>query len=129
MATRHASSPILFGQTPQTSNPYSEHPVHLGGVRHPTPLEPDHIFPDPIVWEPPAPSVVTASLELDRAPSRSWRFPLFSVGLNALGQMILGAAIAVGAVGPVVGALVCLVWMVCGLLLIAAHVLSMASDQ
>lgn len=55
-------------------------------------------------------------------PGRRW--PWLSVGLYALGQVALGAAIAIGQVDPVTGLAVCLVWLVCGLLLVTAQTLS-----
>ncbi|MEM7272737.1 MAG: hypothetical protein AAF547_06635 [Actinomycetota bacterium] len=51
-------------------------------------------------------------------------FPWVSVGLYALGQLILGAAIAAGHITPLLGLLVCTLWLVCGLLLVAAQVLA-----
>lgn len=50
------------------------------------------------------------------------RMPWVSVGLYACGQLLLALAIAVGQVGPVTGIGVCLLWLICGLLLIAAQI-------
>jgi hypothetical protein len=138
MAANHASSPTPFieppqtpdpfVEPPQTPDPYPERPTRLGGVRQPTPLTP-HPLSDQLIELRAAHTLLVASLEPDPPPTRTWRLPILSTALNALGQVILGASIAGGHLPPLVGALACLLWMVCGLLLIAAQCLSMSSDR
>lgn len=65
-----------------------------------------------------------------RAPGRKqlW-IPLVSVGLYAIGQLVLTLAIAIGEIGPLTGITVCLLWMVCGLLLVIAQVLGRRGED
>ncbi|MEM7323293.1 MAG: hypothetical protein AAF531_09415 [Actinomycetota bacterium] len=59
----------------------------------------------------------------------SRRYPVASVGLYAMGQLLLTLAIAVGQVGPITGIVVCLIWMVCGLLLVLAQAVGQVGDS
>lgn len=121
MANNHSSLPIPYTGPPQTSDPYPEHPDRLGGVRQhtqPPPLQIRELHTHRIA-RPPSPFAA-----IPRTPTQTVRsrpLPLASIGLYVGGQLILALAIAVGSVGPVVGIVVCLVWMLCGLVLVLAQ--------
>ena len=128
MATKHASSAIQPARQAQTPDTNPERPSSLAGVRQTHPTRTTYPLPDH--WHEPAVAhvVFTAAIEPDPPTVRSWRWPIFSTGLSALGQVILGAAIATGNLSPGVGAGVALLWLACSLLLIGAQAVSMAGD-
>lgn len=121
MDTNHASSAIPYAWPDQVLDPYPERSTSLGGVRkiHPT----QTTEPSPGQWDEPGVAYVVfaAAVDPEPAPARSRRLPILSTALNALGQVVLGASIATGTVSPAVGAATCLLWMVCGLMLIVAE--------
>lgn len=113
---------------PQTQDPYPDHSTREKGVRPHTRHTPapawkvtdryDHHGPLPV-----AASVPPSGL---RPPGRRrlrW-CPFASVALSVFGQIVLTAAIAFGAITPLPAIVVCLLWVVCSLLLIAAQVVS-----
>lgn len=119
---RIQTPPIVPIDEPQPLVPYPDRLTSLGGVRQHTPPEPH------IEW------MVIAGPDLDDPSSfgedlpplpSSWsrprRLPWLSAGLYAVGQVILALAIALGQISPVSAIGVCVLWMICGLCLIAAQ--------
>lgn len=120
-----------FGLVPieQHTNPdpYPERQTRDHGVRQhnqPTPAPARKVEIIPVNSGPL--HVAANPSNLDGASARRWLTPWASTGLYAIGQVALAAAIAVGHVGPLTGIAVCLIWLLCGGLLIAAQLISQA---
>lgn len=122
MANNHSSSLTPYTRPPETSDPYPERTNRLGGVRqHTPPQQPQlrELHTRPIARPPSPVAAAFHPPQPVQVPTR--RFPIASVGIYALGQVLLAYAIAVGTVQPGVGVLVCVLWMLCGLALICAQ--------
>ncbi|MEM9656640.1 MAG: hypothetical protein AAGA65_31490 [Actinomycetota bacterium] len=108
----------------QPLDPYPEHLTRYTGVRQHTELTPSPDWEATADVELYAPLPVVASLPSVTQQTRPRRLPWASTGLYALGQVILAAVIAFDRITPQLGLVVCLLWLVCGLVLIAAQVVS-----
>lgn len=106
------------------SDPYPERLAHDTGVRQYTELGPLPSWTDSNATPATHPPTFAASFTTETRSTKGHRIPWASLGLYALGQMILAAAIAFGSVNSVTGITVCLLWLLCGLLLVVAQVIS-----
>lgn len=112
------------GYAVERSDPYPERSDRDHGVRQHTPPATAPAWEVTERHDPKGPLLFAAALPSITDHPKPRRFPLAAVGLYTLGQVVLAAAIAIGQVSPIVGIAVCLLWMVCGMLLIAAQVTS-----
>jgi len=129
MAANHASSAIPFAWTDQALDPYPERSASVAGVRKTHPAQTVDSPPGQLAQPGVAFVVFTAAVEPEPTPTRQRRLPILSIALTAFGQMVLGALIAAGNIDPLFGAVACLMWMTCGLLLIAAQLTAESSES
>ncbi len=106
-------------------NPYPERLHRHQGVRQHTPPIPlsDWMAAHPLETTT-AHHPFLASLQPLPATNRRHRSPWIAVGLYAIGQAMLAAAIAAESIGPLTGIAVCVSWRACGLALCLAATLS-----
>lgn len=125
---RNHTPPLVPIDESHDLDPYPERLASLGGVRRHTELESHGHWMVTARPVPQTPSRFGDELPpLLSYPPRTRRLPWASVGFYALGQVILALAIAVGAIGPVTAIGVCVLWMICGLLLVIAQLIGVHS--
>lgn len=126
----HSRGELIPINPPQRPDPYPKHVSRDQGVRQHTPPEPQHARKVTYRHANSSPLPFAAALPTPTAhPDRPCRIPWAATGLYALGQIGLAVTIAFGGLGPVVGILICLLWLACGLLLIAAQIITDAQEQ
>lgn len=111
---------------PTSLDPYPERSGAVTGVRQTADII--HLptqTPDTDWWAD-DPFVVAASLEPEPCPAGMGRWPVASILIACLAQVLLGAAMAAHYVPAVVGAVVAVAVLVCSLLLITAQTIAQA---
>ncbi len=122
MAVTHSKSPV---QPSEISAPYSERPSGVAGVRQSAEPVPGGAGPLVRLGRKRRPFPFAASLKT--GPGARW--PVASVLFTCAGQLLLAAVLAVGAVSPLVGALVAVVFLCSGLGLIFAQCVTLAGGR
>ncbi len=128
MADNHSSSSTPI-RPAQILDPYPERVRSASGVRQTTHLV---AVPDLVELQTPAASAPTpVAASFQPLPPRRRRFaaPIASTLLTILGQAVLGALIATRTVDPVLGLMIFVGWLTCGLALIAAQCAPLARSR
>ncbi len=128
MAANQPTSPTP-NRPSQILDPYPERPTRLGGVRKTTHLA---VVPDPVELQAMptvAPTSFAASFQRLPTRRRRQRAPVASTLLAVFGQGFLGALMATQTVDAVMGLVISVGWLVCGLVLIAAQCMSLARSE
>lgn len=116
-------------QPTEILDPYPERPNHTTGVRQHTRPTTPQTWTSPTDLDELAPLPFGEWVEPQTPHARRRWYPWASTGLYAMGQLILAVLIALETVGPVVGITVCLLWLTCGVILIASQVLSQRTAE